>query len=192
MSVGRRPGTRTQLTDADLVVLGVLTNGPNHGHGMWCQLAECDIQDWAEVSRAQVYYSLGKLAERNMIRSVSEHAASGGRERQTWEITKEGRQALKATLASIHWIRSRRVQPFMTWVGWSSLAGAATRRKIISARQEFIESEIAREQETLSTIQSAATNTPGATVTISMVGYAIRQLQLELDWLEELGGVFEK
>ena len=192
MSAGRRPGASDRLTDADLVVLGVLTNGPIHGQGMWNRLVECEIQDWAEVSRAQVYYSLGKLADRNMIRPAKESNSSSARERQTWAITPEGRRALKATLASSHWIESRRVQPFMTWVGWSSLATAAARRKIVAARKKFIDAEIAREQETLSAIKSAPPDTPALSITISMVGHAIRQLQLEREWLEELEEEFRK
>lgn len=186
MTPGRRPGNRGRLTDADLVVLGVLTAGPMHGHGMWSHLSECDIEDWAEVSRAQVYYSLSKLAKQQLICAAKDAAPDARRERQTWRITPAGRRALKSVLASDDWATRRRVQPFMTWVGWSELASPAARKKIISGRRAFLETEIARERETLAQARELPADTPGLTSTITMVRYAIRQMQLELDWLDEL------
>ena len=148
MTVGRRPGVRERLTDADLVVLGMLSTGPMHGHGMWSRLTECNIEDWAEVSRAQVYYSLNKLAKKKLISPGKETSAETARERQTWKITPEGRRALKSTLASDHWTTSRRVSPFVTWVGWSALASPAARKKVVAKRRAFIESELHREHKT--------------------------------------------
>lgn len=183
---GRRPGARERLTDADLVVLGVLASGPTHGHGMWSRLSECDIEDWAEVSRAQVYYSLKKLAGRNLICPAKKAPANTARERQVWRITPEGRRALKSTLSSSHWAKSRRVQPFVTWVGWSELASPVARRKVIAQRRAFLEAELARERETLAATQNLPADTQAIGVTIAMISYGIRQLQLELDWLGEL------
>ncbi|MDJ0749545.1 MAG: PadR family transcriptional regulator [Woeseiaceae bacterium] len=191
MTVGRRPGARERLTDADLAVLGLLYSGPMHGHGMWNRLTYCDIEDWAGVSRAQVYYSLSKLAKKKLITLAKETATETARERQTWRITPEGRRALKSTLASDHWTSGRRVSPFVTWVGWSELASPAARKKNIAKRRAFLEEEIERERETLASAKNLPTDTPALRVTITMVEYAIRQLQLELDWLEELEGVFE-
>ncbi len=191
MTAGRRPGARERLTDADLVVLGVLIGGPIHGHGLWNRLTDCDIEDWAEVSRAQVYYSLGKLAKKKLIRPAKDSAADTARERQTWRITPEGRRALRSALASDHWATSRRVQPFLTWVGWSELASPAARRRLIAERRAFLEIELARERETLTAARNMPADTPALRVTITMVGYGIRQMQLELDWLDELDTVFE-
>lgn len=186
MTAGRRPGPRGGITDADLVVLGVLSNGPTHGHGMWNRLAECDIEDWAEVSRAQVYYSLGKLAERKLICPNKNSTSDTRRERRTWCITPDGRRALKSALSSEQWSSKRRVPPFLTWVGWSELARPAARKKIIAERRSFLEAEIARERATLTTAGNLPADTPALKTTLSMLNYIIRQLELELDWLEEL------
>ena len=186
MTAGRRPGVRERLTDADLVVLGVLTSGPKHGHGMWSHLSECDIEDWAEVSRAQVYYSIRKLAAQDLICPARNAPAGSARDRQTWQITPDGRRALKLALASDHWGTSRRVQPFVTWVGWSALASPAARRKTIGARKVFLEAEVVRERETLAEVRELPADTPALGITIAMIGYAVRQYELELEWLDEL------
>ena len=82
MTAGRRPGRKRSLTDADLVTLGVLSRGPAHGHAIWSGLAAHDVEDWAAVSRAQVYYSLGKLADQGLIRAAQETKADTRRERR--------------------------------------------------------------------------------------------------------------
>ncbi len=188
MTAGRRPGPRRRLTDADLVVLGLLSSEPMHGHGMWHRLCECDVEDWAEVSRAQVYYSLGKLAEQARIRSVDSTEAR--RDRRTWRITPAGRRALTRALGSSHWAQQRRVQPFVTWVAWSSLVKPATRRKIVAERRAFLDAEIVREKSTLDEVRRLPEDTPALAITISMVEQAIRQAKLELAWLEELNDVY--
>lgn len=190
MTAGRRPGPRRRLTDPDLVVLGILTSGPAHGHGMWNRLSECDVEDWAEVSRAQVYYSLGKLADQDLISPARDASAETRRERSTWHITPAGRRALTTALSSRHWAEQRRVPPFFTWVAWSSLVRPATRRRIIRERRAFLEAELVRERETIAEVRRLPANTPALAITISMVGQAIRQFVLELDWLDELDTVF--
>jgi len=192
MSSGRRPGVRDRLTDADLVVLGMLTVGPTHGHGMWCRLVECDIQDWAEVSRAQVYYSLRKLAEQDLIRPADTEKVGTARERLTWKITPAGRRALQRALASDHWATSRRVPPFMTWVGWSELASPAARRKVSADRRAFLESEVSREEDTIASMKGLPAEAPGVQAARSMIGHAIRQMKLEIDWLDELETLHEE
>jgi DNA-binding PadR family transcriptional regulator len=189
VTAGRRPGPRRRLTDADLVALGILTGGPAHGHGIWSRLAACDIEDWAVVSRAQVYYSLGKLADKGLIRPAKAARADARRARHTWCITPEGRRALTAALASTHWAGQRVVPPFLTWVGLSGYARLAARRKILAARRLFVEAERARERDTLADLERLPGDADGADIARLMVGHVIRQLTLELEWLDQLEGL---
>jgi DNA-binding PadR family transcriptional regulator len=177
------------LTDADLVALGILTGGPAHGHGIWSRLSACDIEDWAVVSRAQVYYSLGKLADQGLIRPAKAASADVRRVRRTWCITPAGRRALTAALASTHWAEQRVVPPFLTWVGLSGYARLAARRKILAARRLFVEAEHARERDTLADLERLPADADGADIARLMVGHVIRQLKLELEWLDELEGL---
>jgi len=186
VTAGRRPGPTRRLTDADLVALAVLIDGPAHGHGIWSRLASCDVEDWATVSRAQVYYSIGKLADQGLIRPAREAKTGTRRERRTWRITAEGRRALTTSLASSHWAGQRVVPPFLTWVGLAELTRPPTRRKMLTRRQAFLESELERERATLAELRGLPANARGARVAVSMVLHVIRQMELELDWLGEL------
>lgn len=190
MTSGRRPGPRRRLTDADLVALVILRIGPAHGHAIWNRLAECDVEDWAAVSRAQVYYSLGKLAELELIRPAPDASAETRRERRTWRITAKGRRALTAALSSRHWAKQRVVPPFMTWVALSELARPAARRQILDDRQSFLEAELARERKTLDDLRQLPLEAEGAQVAVLMVDHVIRQMTLELELLDGLRGLF--
>ena len=135
MAAGRKPGTRGRLTSADLVSLGLLSQGPAHGHEIWSRLAAHDVQDWAEVSRAQVYYSLGKLSDRGMIRAV---AGEGRADRRTWRITAEGQRALTDALSDSAWARNSVVSPFITWLALSEHAWPAVRKRVVDRTRTVI------------------------------------------------------
>lgn len=190
MSAGRKPGPRRRLTTADLVALVALRDGPAHGHAIWTFLSDRGVQDWASVSRAQVYYSLGKLAEQGLIQTTDTAANTPG-ERTTWRITPAGRRALKAELSMPHWPDLRTVPPFMTWVALSELARPAARREILDRRRTLLESELSRERETLSEIQQLSQDMEGVKVAVLMVGHVIDQLELELELLDGLQDLFQ-
>lgn len=190
MTAGRRPGPRRRLTDADLVALVILLRGPAHGHAIWTRLADCDVEDWAAVSRAQVYYSLGKLADQELIRPAQDASAETRRERRTWRITPAGRRALTTALSSRHWAAQRVVPPFMTWVALSELARPSARRQILDDRQGFLDAELTRERKTLDDLRQLPPEAEGAQVAILMVDHVIRQMTLELELLDGLRGRF--
>ena len=80
----------------------------------------------------------------------------------------------------------------MTWVGWSELARPATRKKMLAERRAFLEAEIARERDTLAELRRQPPDTPGVKVAVSMVEHVLRQLTLDLDWLDELESVLAR
>ncbi len=192
MRAGRRPGPRRRLTDADLVTLVVLLDGPAHGNAVWNRLSECDVEDWATVSRAQVYYSIGKLADQRLVRQARTGSVETRRERRTWCITPEGQRALTAALSSPHWAAQRSVPPFMTWVALSELARPAARQKILAKRRSFLETEVERELKTLADLRQLPPESKGTQVTILMVDHVIRQMTLELELLDALRDHFAK
>lgn len=190
MTAGRRPGPRRRLTDADLVALVALRLGPSHGHAIWNRLAGCDVEDWASVSRAQVYYSLGKLADQELIRPARDAGGDTRRERRTWRITPKGRRALTTALSSRHWASQRAVPPFMTWAALSELVPPAARQEILEERRGFLENELTRERATLTEMRQLPPDAEGVQVAILMVEHAIGQMTLELGLLDGLRELF--
>ena len=49
------------LTTPDLIALSLLAERPMHGYELTRVLEYRDVEDWAAISKPQVYYSLRKL-----------------------------------------------------------------------------------------------------------------------------------
>jgi DNA-binding PadR family transcriptional regulator len=174
------------------VALAVLLHGPAHGHGIWSRLAAAEVEDWAAVSRAQVYYSLGKLADQKLIRPARDAGNATRRERRTWRITPDGRRALTAALASSHWAGQRVVPPFMTWAALSECARPAARRRILDERRSFVEAELERKSQTLVELKRLPAHADRAQVAKVLVEHVIRQMTLELELLGDLRRVLDR
>ncbi|HEX4602517.1 MAG TPA: PadR family transcriptional regulator, partial [Candidatus Angelobacter sp.] len=89
------------LTVPDLVLLSLLAEQPMHGYQANLELERRQIQDWAGVSRPQVYYSLEKLERLKLVHEAREADGPGpalGPERRIFSTTAKGRDALAASL----------------------------------------------------------------------------------------------
>ena len=183
-----------ELTAADLVVLSLLTERPMHGHELNRELLRREVQDWAGVSRPQVYYSLRKLAAGGLISVVPPGSRAGkeaaslnptqGPERTTWASTARGQRALARQLAEPEWAEQRPPPPFLTWLALSTHADPSVVRRQLGRRRAFLEREIAKERQTLAAIN----RDQGEMVPVArlMVRLAIRQFEAELGWLGEV------
>ncbi len=172
------------LTSPDLVVLALLLEQPRHGYQVNQELERRDVQDWAAVSRPQVYYSLRKLGSAGLIRAASRQEPSLGPDRLTYEVTSKGRTALVNALARESWCDKRPPPPFLTWLALSIHAPARTLREQVRRRRRFLESEIEREAATLEAVRRASGK--GAVVAELMIGLTLRQFDTELRWLDEV------
>jgi len=123
----KRAAKKTGLTVPDLVLLSLLAEQPMHGYQANLELERRQVQDWASVSRPQVYYSLEKLARLNLIAETGDREPALGPERRIFSTTPKGRTALSASLEREDWINERARPPFLTArkaAGTSSPAGA--------------------------------------------------------------------
>ncbi len=174
---------RGKATVPDLVVLSFLAERPMHGYELNQEFVRCEVEDWAGISRPQVYYSLKKLHGRGWIRSVESAAPAAGPERQAFAITAAGRRMLGEALAPEDWATQRPPPPFLTWLALSAHANAEMRRRVIARRRSFLREQAAKERDTLEAIRADA----GAPVVAAcMVDLTIRQFELELAWLDEV------
>src|SRR5262245_16910649 len=157
-----------------------------HGYELNREIERREVQDWAGVSRPQVYYSLKKLAERGFITEVRARAAdpSLGPERSTYASSSSGRKALAAALARPDWAVQRPPSPFLTWLALSTHAEKPVVRQQVRRRRDFLEAELRKERETLKAIRADT----GEMVVVGalMVTLTIRQFESELSWLKEV------
>lgn len=172
------------LTTPDLVLLSLLAERPMHGYQANAELERREIRDWAALSRPQVYYSLEKLARLRLLRSSEIGQLAGGPERDTFETTEKGREALADALEREEWTTQRDRPAFLTWLALSWQARSGILEKQIERRRKFLEQELEREKEVLRSIIEEVGHTYHEAVW--MVGFWIEQCKLELRWLRKL------
>jgi len=80
----------------DIVLLGLLCDGPKHGYEMK-KLIEEDMGRFMELSSGPIYYALKNLESRSLVtKTVGQHGRRP--ERYVYQITKKGRQEFRNLL----------------------------------------------------------------------------------------------
>src|SRR5580692_4890500 len=173
-----------KLTTPDLVVLSLLAERPMHGYEANTLLEFRKVRDWAAVSRPQVYYSLDKLARRELVRSARGDADTGGPERNVYETTSRGRAALADALERDDWTDRSEHPAFLTWLALSWQCRPGIFLKQADRRRKFLERELARKQEILAAVRKEVGHPFHEAVW--MLSLNIDQIRIELRWLKKV------
>ncbi|KAA3608710.1 MAG: PadR family transcriptional regulator [Planctomycetota bacterium] len=179
----------SEATACDLVVLSFLTDRPSHGYALNQELQRCEVEDWAALSRPQVYYSLRK-GER--LGWLSGQAESGGEgpARQVYAVTEAGKRVLVEALSFRHWARKRIPTPFITWLALAHQLPRSARRSMVQERRQFLSQEIAKEEVSLREILKASQGEPCPASL--MVELCLQQFRQERQWLDQVESVLQR
>jgi len=180
----RRETKKTGLTVPDLVLLSLLAEQPMHGYQANLELERRHVQDWAGVSRPQVYYSLEKLARLGLIKEAGDPQPALGPERRIFGTTAKGRAALADALEREDWTNQRDRPPFLTWMALSWQASPEIVFKQLQRREKFLEAELERELATLRAVEKEVGHRFHEAVW--MIKLVIEQFRTELSWLREV------
>jgi len=183
-------GKKRELTVPDLVLLSLLAEEAMHGYQANTELERRQIQDWAGVSRPQVYYSLEKLARLGLIREAGDPEPALGPERRIFSTTSKGRAALAAALEREDWTNQRDRPPFLTWMALSWQASPGIVRKQLERRREFLQRELAREEATLRAVETEVGHRFHEAVW--MIKLVIEQFRAELGWLRQVADELDR
>ncbi|MCB0411031.1 MAG: PadR family transcriptional regulator [Bdellovibrionales bacterium] len=177
----QKTSKKKQLTLPDLIVLSLLSERSMHGYEIVTELEARDVNDWASISRPQVYYSLKKLHSLKLIREASDSRTALGPDRTTFKINSKGSDGLANGLSELEWAQQRERPPFLTWMALSAHLPKTTIKKLFEARRSYLKSELSRESATLDSFKGKA----GAMVIAGklMVELTVRMFEVELDWL---------
>jgi len=173
-----------EMTTPDLVVLSLLAEQPMYGYQANMELKRREIWDWAEVSQPQVYYSVEKLSRMGLLRKLDPGEPKARLDRDTFETTEQGREALADTLEREEWTTQRDRPAFLTWLALSWLARPGVFRKQLKKRRKFLLKELKREKATLMSIYEEVGHRFHEAVW--MVGLMIAQLKTEIRWNRHL------
>jgi DNA-binding PadR family transcriptional regulator len=170
------------VTLADLVVLSMLAEQPMHGYELWAELERRQVDKWASITKAQVYYSLRKLEAGRYIMPARDDDDALGPERRVYKPREEGRRLLSNELAEPRWATQRPPDPFLTWMVLSWQARPRDFAAQIARRREFIEQQLVEDRAALDAIIDETSPTSDAAMIVRL---GIRQFETELAWLDE-------
>lgn len=180
----KRETKKTSLTVPDLVLLSLLAEQPMHGYQANIELERRQIQDWAGISRPQVYYSLEKLARLGLIAGTGDNEPALGPERRIFATTAKGRAALVVALEREDWTNQRDHPPFLTWMALCWQSSPATVLNQLRRREKFLEAELGRELATLRAVETEVGH--GFHEAVWMIKLVLEQFRTELSWLRKV------
>jgi DNA-binding PadR family transcriptional regulator len=175
-----------RLTTPDLVLLSLLAERPMHGYEANATLENRKIRDWAAVSRPQVYYSLEKLTRLGLIRVTEDASSSAGPERRVFQTTEAGRKRLADALEAPRWTHTKVHPPFLTWLALSWQARPRAFAQQLKRRRKYLEDKLAEEKMTFEDVLKEVGHPYHEAVW--MLKLAIAQIELELNWLQQIDG----
>ena len=172
------------LTTPDLVLLSLLAERPMHGYAANAELERRQVRDWAAISRPQVYYSLDKLLQLGLVRSIGDDEPQLGPERCVVATTPRGRKALASALEREDWAEQRERPPFLTWMALSWLARPGVVKRQLQRRRKYLEQHLEQERATLLAVLDEVGHQNHEAVW--MIKLTIAQFETELRWLGEV------
>lgn len=164
------------ITDAELLVLGLVAEMPRHGYQLDRVIEERGMREWTPIGFSSIYFVLGRLERQGL---VAADEAAGPKARKVFRVTEAGRQTLaEQTITAL-----RRVQPsygsvLLGMAHWPVLEREAA-LGALKARGAAVEKELRR----LSDIQVAQQPLPDYLE--ALFDYASGQLRAEELWVAQ-------
>jgi DNA-binding PadR family transcriptional regulator len=167
----------SDLTSAELTLLGLLAEKPRHGYELEEVIAARGMRDWTEIGFSSIYYLLGKLRDRGLIAEIDALRTGRGKARKVYAPTEDGqRECAKAAEAAVAELRP--VFPAI-------LVGLANQPVIAPERfNAALAQRGAAVAERIAAVRQAADDQDDAPGFVRAIfDYALNQLVAEQDWL---------
>ncbi len=174
------------MSKNEIAILGLLAECPMHGYQIHQQIKEREMDYWAKIKLPSIYSTLTRLVEQGLITSGKEKVGNTP-ERTVYSLTLVGREEL-----------SEMVQGFLSdddhpeWLfglGVAFICGAP-REKVLEALQ-LRRKNLEKHQEALT--QEAVNYKEKIPFNWYMlIEHALKNLQLELDWLDQLTDMVQR
>jgi DNA-binding PadR family transcriptional regulator len=166
----------TPMTDAQLLVLGLVAEMPRHGYELEQVIEQRGMREWTQIGFSSIYFVLGKLEKLGL---VAAEEPAGAKARKVFWVTDAGR----ATLAEQSLAALRTVQPSYG----SLLLGLAhwpvlKRDEAVGALKERGVA-VAAELRRLGDVQ--VTQQPLPDFVEALFDYALGQLRAEAEWVAQ-------
>ncbi|MEU4423092.1 PadR family transcriptional regulator [Actinoplanes sp. NPDC024001] len=88
-----------ELTSAELTVLGLIIERPQHGYDLERVIEQRGIRQWTDIGFSSIYYLLAKLEKRGLLHTP--HGPATGKSRRVFHATQSGREVAARTALAL-------------------------------------------------------------------------------------------
>ncbi|QUH03976.1 PadR family transcriptional regulator [Saccharopolyspora erythraea] len=164
-----------ELTPSELIVLGLITESPQHGYDLEQVIERRGIRQWSEIGFSSIYYLLAKLEKRGLVHAP--RAAAGAKSRRVFHATASGREA--AARSAFALIGELHAVPHSLLVGVSNLSLLSRREyaQALCERLAHVDARIAAVKE------AESAQAPLALPAREVFSCSLSLLEAERSWL---------
>jgi DNA-binding PadR family transcriptional regulator len=121
---------------AEVVVLGLLADGPRHGYEIARRLKEMNVHQWAHIGTATVYNTLSRLAARGAVIS---HMEPGDKrpDRRVYTLTPAGRTRMQYAVERLMGAQTSLYSDRLVGLAFVRLLPAERARAAVAAVETF-------------------------------------------------------
>lgn len=124
------------LTDAELLLLGLVAEMPRHGYQVEQVIQERGMREWTQLGFSSIYFVLGQLEKIGLVKA---RKPAGPKTKKVFSITPAGRRVLAVqSLSALRSIRPAHSSVLLGLIHWpmlphqEALAALEARRAAIS------------------------------------------------------------
>ena len=166
--------TAKDLTDSELLVLGLVAEMPRHGYELEQVIEKRGMREWTQIGFSSIYFVLGKLETKGLVKAETPATAKA---KKNYKMTRTGeKKLLLQTLTALKIVRPTYSSLLMGMIHWPVL----TRDQALDALQTRKEA-VAKELERLETIHFEKQPLPD--YVDAMFDFSIGQLRAEAEWI---------
>ena len=164
----------------EVVVLGLLEEGPVHGYDVLERFRDRSMGFWVEVGKASVYQTLQRLERSGLVAGRAQEGTEGP-DRRVFRITTAGRKRLREAAAEL----AIELTPFETGAGTalgvSNTLPPAGARAVADAREQVLRD--LREGIAAERARHAHERGPARAISDAMLDRQQALAEAELEWL---------
>jgi DNA-binding PadR family transcriptional regulator len=167
-----------ELTPAELTVLGLVIERPQHGYDLEQVIEQRGIRQWTDIGFSSIYYLLAKLERRGLLHVPQAPAAP--KSRRIFHATVQGRRAAARTALAL--VADARPVPHPLLVGVANLSLLSTQQYARGLRRRLaqLDARIAAVRAAQAVQQAQAALPLAAREVFS---YSLSLMETERQWL---------
>jgi DNA-binding PadR family transcriptional regulator len=176
------------MTDAELTVLSLVAEGPQHDHQIQQAIEDRGVREWAAIGFSSVFYLLNKLENDGLLASQLTPSARGPA-RKVYELTKAGRQVLQTAVADLLSTPHDRGSGFVLGLANMHLLRPDQVRHALDSYESQLRTRVAEVNHGRADLTEKSAD-PSLAMT-AIYDYSLRMLLAELEWLTEFRQAWE-